>query len=987
VRPRRVTVTAFGPFAGTIDLDFSQLDAAGVFLVSGPTGAGKTSILDAITYALYGEVGGGRLRDRLRSDHADPRVDTAVAFEFALRGEDWRVTRSPRHERARRRGPGTTVQSPTATLARRAGGRWQPEASGVQEVGMALDDLLGLDRQQFQQVVVLPQGQVQEALRASASDRERLLSSLFDADRFEAYTGRLTARARELEAEAGRQADALAALRRQAADRQAELVDTDAGPPQTQADLETLRTMAAEAAADAAATVADAAAEAEAAEAALLAAELVADRCRRRAAAERTLAEQAALDPEIDELRARLQRGELAVRCAPLLTQLDEAGAALAEAAAAREAAEAPAHRAAERLPAAMAVTADPAALDRLQRLVATAERLAADARDAEAAAAEAVARRADAERLRAGADALDAEARRLDDEIAAAAIERDEARNAAAQLDRLAAAAAQTAGAAGAAAELPALEDAYDAALAADRAAAEAHSAALRAHADLLQRRIDGMAAELAAALAEGEACTVCGSTEHPSPAPCVGTVDQADVDAAEATAAALRDEADAAQAARLAAADALADVRARAGADPAGAAARADAAAAELADAEARTAGLDAALALLDELDAAADRAREAAADQRVRAAAADSAAEGAQARAEDVIARVSAELGDGVSAATVAADLGVLVDRLGALRDAQHAERAAIVAAEDAARRLRALLDEIGMASVDEVRHALVGRRSWPEWRERVDRHARTRAAALAALEDPALAGLPASAPDVDETRARSEQARKARDAAVARDSVVRRIAADLAGLARRHAAGLEALEPVRADADRVRRLAALCDGSGNAARMSLKRYVLAAYLEEITDAASVRLQAMTDGRYALRHSDERARHGAASGLGVVAADAWTGATRDVGTLSGGETFQAALAFALGVADVVQRHTGGMHLDTLFVDEGFGALDPEALEQAMAELDRLREGGRLVGVISHVAALRERIPAGIRVTRSPTGSTARVEVGDDL
>jgi DNA repair protein SbcC/Rad50 len=165
------------------------------------------------------------------------------------------------------------------------------------------------------------------------------------------------------------------------------------------------------------------------------------------------------------------------------------------------------------------------------------------------------------------------------------------------------------------------------------------------------------------------------------------------------------------------------------------------------------------------------------------------------------------------------------------------------------------------------------------------------------------------------------------------------------------------------------------------------MSLKRYVLAAYLEEITEAASIRLAAMTDGRYRLRHSDERARHGAASGLSVVVGDAWTGVEREVSSLSGGETFQAALAFALGLADVVQRHAGGVHLDTLFVDEGFGALDADALEQAIAELDRLREGGRLVGVISHVAALRERISAGIRVTRTPTGSHAHIEVARDL
>ncbi|MPZ88973.1 MAG: hypothetical protein GEU81_13055 [Nitriliruptorales bacterium] len=164
-----------------------------------------------------------------------------------------------------------------------------------------------------------------------------------------------------------------------------------------------------------------------------------------------------------------------------------------------------------------------------------------------------------------------------------------------------------------------------------------------------------------------------------------------------------------------------------------------------------------------------------------------------------------------------------------------------------------------------------------------------------------------------------------------------------------------------------------------------RMSLERYVLAAFLEDITARASLRLAAMSDGRYTLRHSDERVKGNAASGLSILVGDAFTGVEREVGSLSGGETFQASLALALGMADAVQSHSGGLRLDTLYIDEGFGALDPEALEQAMAELDRLREGGRLVGVISHVAALQERIPAGVRVRRTRTGSHVEVCLGD--
>jgi exonuclease SbcC len=134
-------------------------------------------------------------------------------------------------------------------------------------------------------------------------------------------------------------------------------------------------------------------------------------------------------------------------------------------------------------------------------------------------------------------------------------------------------------------------------------------------------------------------------------------------------------------------------------------------------------------------------------------------------------------------------------------------------------------------------------------------------------------------------------------------------------------------------------------------------------------------------MTAGRYQLRLTDAGGRGGRQAGLGLRVLDAYTGEEREVNSLSGGETFQASLALALGVADTVQAHAGGVHLEALFIDEGFGTLDPDNLQLAMDELDRLREGGRLIGIISHVGALRERIRAGIEVSASERGSVAVV------
>jgi exonuclease SbcC len=154
------------------------------------------------------------------------------------------------------------------------------------------------------------------------------------------------------------------------------------------------------------------------------------------------------------------------------------------------------------------------------------------------------------------------------------------------------------------------------------------------------------------------------------------------------------------------------------------------------------------------------------------------------------------------------------------------------------------------------------------------------------------------------------------------------------------------------------------------------------VLAAYLEDICDLANRRLTVMTGGRYTLHVHRTGSGRNRLAGLDLRVHDAHTGERRDVSTLSGGETFQASLALALAVADAVQQHSGGVHLDALFIDEGFGTLDADALELAMDELDALRAGGRMVGVISHVGTMQERIRTGIRVVPSEGGST--VEVG---
>jgi exonuclease SbcC len=225
-----------------------------------------------------------------------------------------------------------------------------------------------------------------------------------------------------------------------------------------------------------------------------------------------------------------------------------------------------------------------------------------------------------------------------------------------------------------------------------------------------------------------------------------------------------------------------------------------------------------------------------------------------------------------------------------------------------------------------------------------------------------------------------RAAESASRRLRDTASAQDAAARR-RAELNTLSTRATGGARRLAPLREEYERVARLAGLAAGTSadNERRMRLEAYVLAARLEQVAAAATVRLQRMSSGRYTLVHSDDRAGRGR-SGLGLHVVDAWTGRERDTATLSGGETFFASLALALGLADVVTDEAGGVRLDTLFIDEGFGSLDDQTLDEVLDVLDSLRERDRSVGIVSHVGDLRRRIHAQLEVVKGRTGSVVR-------
>jgi len=256
----------------------------------------------------------------------------------------------------------------------------------------------------------------------------------------------------------------------------------------------------------------------------------------------------------------------------------------------------------------------------------------------------------------------------------------------------------------------------------------------------------------------------------------------------------------------------------------------------------------------------------------------------------------------------------------------------------------------------------------------------------AAAQAVLAEPELSDIdPATVVDLAAAEAQAVAAASEAEQAGLVFSATQRREEEVDRLADRLTRAWRQLAPVEADHQRLVALADVVNGRGqNARRMSLRSYVLAARLAEVAVAASRRLQQMSQGRYSFVHSDAAGPRRTRGGLGLDVLDDYSGQIRPAKTLSGGESFLASLSLALGLADVVATETGGALLDTLFVDEGFGMLDADALDQVMDTLDELRAGGRVVGVVSHVEELRQRIPVRLRVRKARTGSTLELTAG---
>ncbi|HEU5152318.1 MAG TPA: SMC family ATPase [Iamia sp.] len=1019
MRPVRLEVEAFGPFATHQVVDFEVLGDEGLFLIWGPTGAGKSFLLDALCFALYGKTAGDRPPSRLHSDHARGSVPR-VELRFRLGDDEWTVRREAPRWRTRR--DGSAAQASTkAVLERRSAGGADVVATKVTEVDAILRARLGLDVDEFRRVVLLPQGRFEQVLRASSAEREALLANIFGTHRFEDVARHLDLAARE-EARAIDQAEheqagrlhAVATARRRLATELApyaqvvsSVVDVATLTGVDDEDEEPTLDDVVEALAAAATELRSEAATAETAAAAARAeadgVQATAERWVERDGLRRWEAELRAGAAEVDAIRAELAAAERAQRVAPALDGARRAHRAVRAATATMTGAAEEAAGAWAASPVTLGgilhgPAQDGAALAAIDDAWLTAAATAIVRRSTEVDAAAAAAVRAEGSRaaLAAGRSRADqaeesaegwtTKAEMAERDRADAAAQLAEAEAAAARVPALAAEVERLAAWSAAARRLPAAGDHVLEAEERRLEAREAEADARLAFADRRQAHLDGVAAELAAQLVPGEACPVCGGAEHPAPAPTVpGAPSRADVDAAEAAAEAATARRAQADAAVEAARAALADVRAEAGdaARQPEAVTTALAAAKEaLADARRRSAVRDELAQAVATAEAAVGECRRLAAADAARAAEEREALAVLAAQVAEAAAAAEGVLGVGAGrevAERASTALGRLHDAFADLARARTALARATSVAESAADTLAAALEEAGFpdaaTAADASREPAVRdrlRARVEEWESEVQRVA-------AALDHVARFDLPEARPDPEPARLAATEAAATHRALVEAGARVSATAAQVAELAAAHREEAAHLAVATAEHEVRRRLAEVCVGRGGD-RVSLQRWVLAAHFETICARANDRLAVMSAGRYSLRVHTESSR-GAKAGLDLRVLDAHSGEEREVTTLSGGETFQASLALALGVADVVAERTGGVELGVLFVDEGFGTLDADALHLALDELDRLRAGGRMVGVISHVPGLRERIGTGIEVRPDRTGSEVLV------
>ena len=866
MKPLKLIMNAFGAYAEEQIVDFSLLGDKTFFLIHGPTGAGKTTILDAISFALYGTASGDlRESKNLRSDYAPPSAKTQVDFTFRSGSKKYEVVRSPEQEVAKLRGEGTRKIPAAAALYEISGDERNIIASGINDVTKQVETILGFKAEQFCQIVLLPQGEFRRFLIAESKDRKSILETLFKTGIYRQIEALLADKSKQIEREyddlkrernylletaACENKEALLAKKENYLSEQ-KILETDL--LSAQKTLEQAKT-----AHQAAQTLATAFAEVETA-----------------TKAHAILAGQA---EEIKNKRTVLENAERASLVEPYHFACQKAYQKQTEATEQNT---------------------------KKQALLSAAQEKTGSLQESLGAVLPAnVSNVADA----------------LQELLTATITEIQKAKNANAVYDKLAK-----------------IEEAVKKSekklLVCEQELKLAQAKEIKTKDDLKKLQdlqIKSLASHLAINLHEGMPCPVCGSTTHPLPA----------------------------------ASDALAEVN--------------------MEDSEKNLYDVQQAVIAVSGTYKAVEAQLK---EQREQLAALQEECSSCSFSTKEELLKFLQTLenkqhtlqtlqkehnelqllltrtaADAASAATYLAEAETAFqesreeykDRLG---DNGFADQPSFLAARRPAAEQTSLKQE-----VSSYEQRLVAAR---------DRLTRAQAA-IEGKEMPKLSEFAA----LENKAAEVQQELSNRLAVLAKD--IRQITELLNKLEKLEERS-KTLEEIYKNTSSL----AQCAQGNNTRRLTFSGFVLQSILDDVLQAANMRLTHMSRGRYNLSRLDEVTDARRESGLSIEVMDSFTGISRPVKTLSGGEIFLASLSLALGLSDVVQAYAGGIRLDTILVDEGFGSLDPESLDMAIRTLTDLQKGGRLVGIISHVAELKERISTRLEITPGPRGSSASFRI----
>ena len=921
MRPLLLTVSAFGPYAEKLTLDMSTLGEGGLYLITGDTGAGKTTVFDAITFALYGEASGtGRQTDCLRSKYAAPETPTFVELKFDYAGAVYTVRRNPEYTRPAKRGGGETTESADATFTRPDGS----VVTKVKEVTRAVTELIGVDRNQFTQIAMIAQGDFLRLLLAPTAERSAVFRKIFRTENYGKLQDGIKSKFREINAELSElnrglkqsassvktadgsmhkaELDVLCAAEITPTDEVIALIDlinksdklslesVDKQIAETERSLTDIK-------------VALTAAETEQAAVKRLAEakKFVEENKQSEEKLRSDLAAEKAKGGERDVLSAEAQKIKSML---PKYTEIDTVSGEIAAKENASSAAE-------KKKTVTQKLKTD------LENSLNEKKALVSSLKDADRIFGE----------INAEVQALEADRKKVDaiNEKLKSYGEQKRIYN-----DKLK-----------------------------KYTEKKAEFDLQNAQADRLERLwLDEQAGVLAAGLNEGVACPVCGSISHPNPAKLSDAApDEQSVKAAKAKRDGLRAETEDLSAVageikgRL---KILGEEIANSAAEFIGEKtenlpqrlndfakaleARLTAAKASKIDAENRIKQRDEAQNSLPEIEKRLDEARKTLAET------------------ETEIARLSAELGAAVNRKNALA---------AELKFSSKADAEKEIAALEAKKAEMEKALEKAQGELDQFLQKMTAEK-----------------AAIATLEEQLKTKSDVDVAALTDRKAALEAQKEGET--LSRDRITARISAN--------AATRDEIEKravrLRDTEKKWRTVKALSDVAGGTVsekeKIMLETYVQTTYFDRIIRRANGRLVTMSGGQYELIRRRDTDNRRSQTGLELDVIDHYNGSSRPVNTLSGGESFKASLALALGLSDEIQSSAGGVRLDSMFIDEGFGSLDEKSLDQAMKSLEKLSDGNRLVGIISHVAELKERIDKQIIVTKQKTGgSTAKIVV----